>query len=177
MMVRSVYIGLGSNLSHPVDQLVNALDALDLMTDSEVVMCSSFYTSQPMGPQDQPEYVNAVAEISTELEPLMLLDAMQYIEKQQGRERKTQRWGARTLDLDMLLYGQETINSPRLTVPHYGLREREFVLYPLAEIAPDLSLPGGDNLKSILNNCAMNGLSKIPMDVEKCRFLLNNGKG
>ena len=176
MTERSAYIGLGSNLVNPIDQLIDALQALNAINNTKVLLCSSFYASKPMGPQDQPDYVNAVVHLSTELAPLSLLDALQSIETQQGRVRNDRRWGARTLDLDLLLYDQESIDLPRLTVPHYGLREREFVLYPLAEIAPDLVLPGGDNLKSILNKCAMNGLSKIPMDEEMCKFLTKFGK-
>ncbi len=171
MIVHSVYIGLGSNLAEPVNQVVKALRALHSLPQVERISSSSLYASKPMGPQDQPDYVNAVVKIETSLTPIPLLDALQHIEQIQGRERKGQRWGARTLDLDILLFDKEVIESPRLTVPHYGLREREFVLYPLAEIAPDLVLPGGDKLKNILNNCAMNGLSKLPRTEEMCEFL------
>lgn len=167
----SVYIGLGSNLSDPTAQLTNALHAMSQLDDTDITACSSFYCSQPMGPQDQPDFVNAVAELDTSLPPLTLLKALQGIELRHGRARKDQRWGPRTLDLDILLYGQQVIDFDELVVPHYGLREREFVLYPLAEIAPDLVLPGGDKLKSILNKCPMNGLSIIPMEAEMCEFL------
>lgn len=171
MIEHSVYIGLGSNLAEPAKQLVKALRALQSLRQTKLVSISSLYASRPMGPQDQPDYVNAVAHLETSLSPIELLDELQHVEQTQGRERKGQRWGARTLDLDILLFGQEVIESSRLTVPHYGLREREFVLYPLAEIAPRLVLPGGDKLKNILNNCAMNGLSKLPRNEEMCEFL------
>ncbi|MDG4869912.1 2-amino-4-hydroxy-6-hydroxymethyldihydropteridine diphosphokinase, partial [Guyparkeria sp. 1SP6A2] len=90
---------------------------------------------------DQPDYVNAVAAIETALTPQQLLAALQQIEQQQGRERKAERWGPRTLDLDILLYGQWQLDSPQLTIPHYGMKVREFVLYPLYELTPDLRLP------------------------------------
>ncbi len=171
MTHESVYIGLGSNLSNPTTQLIDALDALHHLDNTRIVICSSFYQSQPMGPQDQPDFVNAVAELATSLPPLLLLQALQKIELEHGRERKGQRWGPRTLDLDMLLYGDQVLDFKELVVPHYGLQERAFVLYPLAEIAPNLVLPGGENLKSILNKCPMKGLSRIPMDAEMCEFL------
>lgn len=118
-----------------------------------------------MGPQDQPDYVNAVAKVSTTLAPLALLDALQQIEQQQGRQRKAERWGPRSLDLDILLYGHHTIVSERLTVPHYGLTQREFVLYPLAEIAPQLVLPCGTPLQTLLSRIPLNGLEKLSATV------------
>ena len=96
-----------------------------------------------MGPQDQPDYINAVVKIQTRLTPIQLLDCTQAIELEQGRVRKDERWGPRTLDLDIILYGNEVIDSERLTIPHYGMKEREFVLYPLAEIAPSITLRVG----------------------------------
>lgn len=154
------YIGLGANLAQPLAQLQQAVAALRLLPASQLVAVSSFYGSKPMGPQDQPDYVNAVAALDTELLPEALLDALQQIEQQQGRQRKDERWGPRTLDLDILLYGNDIINSERLTVPHYGLKQREFVLYPLAEIAPNLSLPDGTVLSSLLEQVPLNGLQK-----------------
>ena len=114
-----------------------------------------------MGPQDQPDYVNAVAALDTTLEAEALLDALQQIEQLHGRQRKAERWGPRTLDLDILLYNNTVINSPRLTVPHYGMRQREFVLYPLYEIAPQLQLPDGTVLSSLLAQVPLNGLQKL----------------
>lgn len=168
-----VYIGLGSNLSDPLVQIQNALSALARVTDTQLITCSSLYSSKPMGPQNQPDYVNAVALLYTNQAPIPLLRSLQKIELEHGRERKDQRWGPRSLDLDMLLYGQEKINSPDLVVPHYGMLDRDFVLYPLAEIAPDLVLPGGEILKNILNNCPSNGLSKLPLELEICEFSNN----
>ena len=154
------YIGLGANLAQPLAQLQQAVASLRLLPASQLITVSSFYGSKPMGPQDQPDYVNAVAALDTELPAEALLDALQLIEQQQGRQRKDERWGPRTLDLDILLYGDDIINSERLTVPHYGLKQREFVLYPLAEIAPNLRLPDGTVLSSLLQQVPLNGLQK-----------------
>ncbi|GAA0854548.1 2-amino-4-hydroxy-6-hydroxymethyldihydropteridine diphosphokinase [Aliiglaciecola litoralis] len=165
MSLARCFIGLGSNLATPKTQLVAALNAIEKLVDTHIVRCSSFYSSQPMGPQDQPKYVNAVAEISTRLKPLALLDELQKIELQQGRQRKEERWGPRTLDLDILLIDSLVLDTPRLTVPHYGLKQREFVLYPLYEIAPDLVLPCGNSLLSVLDRVSKNGLSAIASDI------------
>ena len=156
-----VYIGLGSNLALPEEQLQAACVSLAALPDSELIRCSSLYRSQPMGPQDQPDYVNAVALITTLLSPDTLLQQTQLIENQQGRIRKTDRWGPRTLDLDMLLFGKQQINNDYLTVPHCGMKQREFVLYPLFEIAPDLILPCGDKLSELVEKCPKNGLQKM----------------
>ncbi|MBC3617830.1 2-amino-4-hydroxy-6-hydroxymethyldihydropteridine diphosphokinase [Vibrio metschnikovii] len=153
------YIAVGSNLAKPILQAKQAIEALKQLPKSQFIAASSLYTSTPMGPQDQPEYINAVVVIDTQLSPLALLDCTQAIEQEQGRERKAERWGPRTLDLDILLYGDEIIDSPRLTVPHYGMKVREFVLYPLDEIAPDLSLPDGTKLSDLLSEVDRNGLS------------------
>ncbi|WP_215396570.1 2-amino-4-hydroxy-6-hydroxymethyldihydropteridine diphosphokinase [Rheinheimera oceanensis] len=155
------YIGLGANLDEPVAQLQQAVQALKQLAGSKLVAVSGFYGSKPMGPQDQPDYVNAVAAIDTTLTAEQLLDALQQIEQQQGRKRKAERWGPRTLDLDILLYGNQVIATERLTVPHYGLRVREFVLYPLYEIAPQLNLPDGTVLSSLLAQVSQNGLQKL----------------
>lgn len=156
-----VYLGLGANLANPVLQLQNAISALHTLEQSTLVAVSGLYGSRPMGPQDQPDYVNAVAKIHTRLTPLALLDALQQIEQQQGRQRKAERWGPRSLDLDILLYANHTIASERLTVPHYGLTQREFVLFPLAEIAPELILPCGTPLQTLLKQVPLNGLEKL----------------
>ncbi|WP_332397656.1 2-amino-4-hydroxy-6-hydroxymethyldihydropteridine diphosphokinase [Vibrio metschnikovii] len=153
------YIAVGSNLAKPILQAKQAIEALKQLPKSQFIAASSLYSSTPMGPQDQPEYINAVVVIDTQLSPLALLDCTQAIEHEQGRERKAERWGPRTLDLDILLYGDEIIDSPRLTVPHYGMKVREFVLYPLDEIAPDLSLPDGTKLSDLLSEVDRNGLS------------------
>lgn len=155
------FIGLGANLDHPEQQLKNAVNALRQLPSSRFNNCSAFYGSKPMGPQDQPDYVNAVAEIETTLAPEALLDELQRIEQQQGRQRKDERWGPRTLDLDLLLYGMQQIATERLTVPHYGLAEREFVLYPLQDIAAELQLPDGRLLSDLLKQVPANSLHKL----------------
>ncbi|MDP5254017.1 MULTISPECIES: 2-amino-4-hydroxy-6-hydroxymethyldihydropteridine diphosphokinase [unclassified Vibrio] len=157
--MKTVYIAIGSNLDNPVQQAQQAIEALKQLPDSQWEQVSSLYSSTPMGPQDQPDYINAVAKLYTHLTPLELLEHTQRIELEHGRVRKEQRWGARTLDLDILLYGQETIEHPRLTIPHYGMKVREFVVYPLAEITPDLTLPDGTKLSELLANTPLNGLS------------------
>ncbi|MEE6075329.1 2-amino-4-hydroxy-6-hydroxymethyldihydropteridine diphosphokinase [Avibacterium paragallinarum] len=147
--MKQVYIALGSNLATPVQQLENALQALQQLPHSQLVAVSHFYQSKPLGPQDQPDYVNAVACLATVLAPLDLLDQLQRIEQEQGRVR-LRRWGERTLDLDILLYGDEIIQSERLTVPHYDMQHREFVIVPLYEIAPNLTLPDGKNVADLV---------------------------
>nr|CAD90574.1 putative 2-amino-4-hydroxy-6-hydroxymethyldihydropteridine pyrophosphokinase [Pseudoalteromonas translucida TAC125] len=129
-----VYLGLGANLNSPKKQLDNAIAALKKLPDCEFISVSHYYASKPMGPQDQPDYINAVACINTTLSPEKLLDLTQAIELEHGRVRKAERWGPRTLDIDMLLFDAQTINTERLIVPHYGLTEREFVVYPLLEL-------------------------------------------
>ncbi|HLD65908.1 MAG TPA: 2-amino-4-hydroxy-6-hydroxymethyldihydropteridine diphosphokinase [Pseudomonas sp.] len=157
-----VYLGLGSNLAEPLAQLRAALAALAALPRSALIAVSSFYASDPLGPADQPRYVNAVAALDTALAPLELLDALQAIELQQGRERKAERWGPRTLDLDILLFGERLLDEPRLRVPHYHLHARPFVLYPLAEIAPNLRLADGRSLSDLLAACPFAGLERLP---------------
>jgi len=160
-----VYIGLGSNLALPEKQIQAACASLARLPDTELIKCSSLYKSQPMGPQDQPDYVNAVALIETALSPESLLQHTQLIESQQGRIRKANRWGPRTLDLDMLLFGLQRIDNEHLTVPHSGMKQREFVLYPLFEIAPDLILPCGEKLANLVMTCPINRLQKMTNSV------------
>lgn len=145
------YIALGSNLNEPVAQLDAAVLAISQLSQSQLLHVSPYYGSKPMGPQDQPDYVNAVLSIETQLEPLVLLDELQRIENEQGRIR-LRRWGERTLDLDMLLYGKLEMQSERLTLPHYDLQNREFVVVPLFDIAPELVLPNGSAVKNLREN-------------------------
>jgi len=158
----TAYIGLGSNLSDPAEQIRKAVLAIGQIKDSCISKVSALYYSRPMGPQDQPDYMNAVLALETELSALALLDELQAIENKAGRVRKENRWGARILDLDILLFGDQVINNDRLTVPHYGMKLREFVLVPLAEIAPDLKLPDGDNISTLAATIALNGLKVHP---------------
>ncbi|MGY6039937.1 2-amino-4-hydroxy-6-hydroxymethyldihydropteridine diphosphokinase [Aeromonas sp. AE23HZ002T15] len=154
-----VFVAIGSNLGDPLAQARRAIMALMALPESNLVQASHLYGSRPMGPADQPDYVNAVVRLQTRLGPLALLDQLQKIELEQGRVRKDERWGPRTLDLDLLLYGEQIIQHERLTVPHYGMKEREFVLLPLAELAPDLVLPCGTPLAELVARCPRNGLS------------------
>ena len=135
------FIGLGSNLESPIDQIYRAFEELDELPVTQLKAKSSLYRSPPLGPQDQPWYVNAVAELETRLAPLSLLDELQRIETGHAR-RTTRRWGPRTLDLDILLYEQLRVDTARLTIPHVGLAKRTFVLLPLLDLAPDLDVPG-----------------------------------
>ena len=155
----TAYIAVGSNLADPVSQANLAIETLKSLPQSKFIATSKLYSSTPMGPQNQPDYINAVVAIETELTPIELLNCTQAIEQEQGRVRKDERWGPRTLDLDIILYGNEVIDSERLTVPHYGMKEREFVLYPLAEIAPSLQLPDGTELSELLRVVDKNGLN------------------
>jgi len=158
-MIR-VYIALGSNLAKPVDQVNCALEALAHLPRTKLVVCSAFYRSTPLGPQNQPDFLNAVVALDTELPPEELLDCTQAIEQNQGRVRKLERWGPRTLDLDMLLYGDRLIHTERLTVPHYDMKNREFMLYPRADIAPELVFPDGESLQTVLTRVPLNGLER-----------------
>ncbi len=154
------YIGLGSNMEDPVDHVCRAFHELDSLENTPLVARSSLYQSRAIGPE-QPDYINAVAQLETNLSPLELLDALQTIEHAHRRVR-LQHWGPRTLDLDLLLYGNEHIQHPRLNVPHPYLAQRSFVLYPLADIAPNLHLPDDQNLQVLLSQCPPDGLIRLP---------------
>ncbi|WP_434586330.1 2-amino-4-hydroxy-6-hydroxymethyldihydropteridine diphosphokinase [Klebsiella sp. R390] len=149
-----VYIAIGSNLASPLEQVNAAVAALAAIPDCRVIATSSFYRTPPLGPQDQPDYLNAAVALETELQAEALLDHTQRIELQQGRERKAERWGPRTLDLDIMLFGDAVINTERLTVPHYDMKNRGFMLWPLFEIAPTLRFPDGISLRQVLENLA-----------------------
>ncbi|BBP74778.1 2-amino-4-hydroxy-6-hydroxymethyldihydropteridine diphosphokinase [Pseudomonas sp. Ost2] len=155
-----VYIGLGSNLADPAEQLRHAVRALAQLPETELAGVSAFYQSDSLLP-GQPRYTNAVAALDSGLAPLTLLDALQAIEIDQGRERH-ERWGPRTLDLDILLFGDRLIDEPRLKVPHYHMQARPFVLYPLAELVPaDLRLADGRTLRDLLAECPFVGLERL----------------
>lgn len=156
-----VYVGLGANLAQPVQQLEQAVLALQRIKQTTLAQVSGFYSSKPMGPQDQPDYVNAVAALHTRLAAEDLLTELQQIELEQGRQRKDERWGPRTLDLDILLFGNNVIQTERLIVPHYGMKQREFVLYPLAELNSNLVLPDGTRLTELLTTVPLNGLTRL----------------
>lgn len=155
------YVGLGSNLHDPAAQVLAAFEALAGLPDSDLVARSGLYAGTPMGPQDQPDYVNAVAALETRLPAADLLTALQDIEARQGRERHGVRWGPRTIDLDLLLYGEQTIDLPGLTVPHPGLHLRDFVIIPLAEIAGNLNIPGKGPLSMLIQNVETHSLRRL----------------
>lgn len=155
------YIGLGGNLDNPVLRIKAARAAVKSLAGVGEAGFSSLYRSTPMGPSGQPDYVNAVMAVDTSLTPLDLLDRLQAIEVAAGRVRQGERWGPRTLDLDLLLFGDCLIRSERLIVPHPGLAEREFVLYPLREIAPELEIPGLGRLLELCESCPTRGLTVL----------------
>ncbi|MEH6626790.1 MAG: 2-amino-4-hydroxy-6-hydroxymethyldihydropteridine diphosphokinase [Motiliproteus sp.] len=154
------FIGLGSNLEDPRQQVLTAIQQLSKLDGTKLLQQSSLYRSDPVGPANQPDFINAVVSIQTRFTPLALLDQLQAIEQLHRRVRK-EHWGPRTLDLDLLLYDNQTIALPRLTVPHPFLTQRNFVLYPLAEISPELYLPDGSLLSTILARCLMGSLQRL----------------
>lgn len=147
------FVGLGSNLDDPRAQLRRALQALTELPETQCAAHSSLYRSAPLGGFDQPDYLNAVAALDTRMPASALLAALQAIEQRQGRVRGTQRWQSRTLDLDLLLYGDMQLRDAALTVPHPGISARAFVLYPLQEIAPGLIVPGLGELSVLIAHC------------------------
>ncbi|CAA0078703.1 2-amino-4-hydroxy-6-hydroxymethyldihydropteridinepyrophosphokinase [BD1-7 clade bacterium] len=152
------YIGLGSNLNNPLAQVNQAVD--DISALGTISAQSSWYRSKPVGPQDQPDFINGVVALQTLLEPLPLLDALQSIEQAHHRIRE-KHWGPRTLDLDILLYNDACIDDPRLSIPHPWMTERAFVLIPLAEIASRLTMPNGHAISELALNTDASGLEKI----------------
>ena len=146
-----VYIALGANLGDPVSQLRQAIDAVAELEGFRLLACSSLYRTEPLGPPGQPDYFNAVMSGLWHGGAIALLDALQAIEADAGRSRSGERWSARVLDLDILLFGDETIATKRLTVPHYAMHERDFVLQPLAEIAPELVVPGQGKVADLVH--------------------------
>ena len=149
----TAYVGLGSNLEQPVGQITRAFDELAALPHTRLTAHSPLYRSPPMGPQDQPDFVNAAAALETALEPQALLQALLAIEAEHGRRRDSTRWGPRSLDLDLLLYGDTVLDTPGLVLPHPGMHERAFVLYPLADMAPELSVPGHGSVQALLARC------------------------
>jgi len=142
----TAYIGLGSNLSGPVLQLERALERLQALSTIEVTKVSGLYRSAPLGGIEQPEFLNAVVEVRTSLGPHELLAELQAIETALGRDRSVRRWGPRNIDLDLLAHGMHRISDADLEVPHPGIAERNFVLLPLMDIAPELTLPGAGRI-------------------------------
>ena len=154
------YIGLGSNMDDPVARIASAVLAIKQFPGTTLLRYSSCYCSKPVGPQGQPDYINAVAQVDTRLTAEQMLGYMQAVENQQGRVR-TERWGPRTLDLDLLLFDDLVLQSATLTVPHPEMHKREFVLYPLFEIAPDIEIPGQGHIKHLLRGLDPDKVKKL----------------
>ena len=151
------YIALGANLGQPRQQLESALRAIDALPECRLLARSPWYRSRAVGPGRQPDYLNGAAGVDTSLEPLPLLRALLDIETGHGRQRG-ERWAPRTLDLDMLLYDDRVVDLPSLRVPHPRMGERDFVLRPLLDIAPGLTLPCGTPVGALLESCPDTGL-------------------
>ncbi len=154
------YIGLGSNLEDPMIQIQRAITALSVLSRCRQLVCSPLYRSRAIGPGDQPDYINAVVALRTQLSPQQLLEELQAIENAQGRQR-TIVWGPRTLDLDLLLYDKLRLDTPALTLPHPQMMGRNFVLCPLYDVAPDLVMVDGTPLATRLQALSTDGLEKL----------------
>ena len=164
-MTEVAYISVGSNLNNPYQQVKRAVDKLKIANSISVKAVSSWYLSDPLGPKNQSRYVNGVIKISTRLSPNQLLKKLHEIEDAHGRIRNV-RWGPRTLDLDILLYGSRMMNTKKLTIPHPEMKIRNFVLTPLADIEPNLVLPDGSILSSLLENSQLKEIVPIlPGDI------------
>jgi len=155
----SAYVGLGANLGDPAAQLRAALAAIAALDGTQIVATSRFYRSAPMGPPDQPDYCNAVCQLQTALAPRDLLDALIGIERTAGRIRGGERWGPRRLDLDLLHVEGVAMDEPGLHLPHPGISMRNFVLVPLAELAPQLQIPARESIATLARTVGMEGLS------------------
>jgi 2-amino-4-hydroxy-6-hydroxymethyldihydropteridine diphosphokinase len=162
-MACPAFVALGSNLDDPRRQVLQAMDELKALPGTRVRRCSSLYRTAPVGEPDQPDFINAVVQIETALDPLEVLDALLAIERRHGRVR-SRRNAPRTLDLDLLLYDDRTIDTPGLQLPHPRMHERAFVLLPLAEIAPDASIPGRGPVAALLPGVA--GQRVVRVDVQ-----------
>lgn len=159
------WIALGANLGDPRDQLRSALDRIRAMPGVTLQATSRFYRSAPIGPPGQPSYCNAVCAITTGWPPAMLLGALQGVEEAAGRKREGERWGPRVLDLDLLLYDAVVLDTPSLKLPHPQLHLRNFVLAPLAEIAPSLVVPGRGKVADLLAAIGNGGLALWPESI------------
>lgn len=157
---RPAYVAIGSNLNHPQARVHEAFERLATLRATRSVLRSRLYQTRPMGPQDQPHFVNAAAGLLTQLTARELLDGLLQIEKTMGRNRQ-ERWGPRVVDLDLIWMLDETIDEPGLTVPHPGVSTRNFVLYPLADIAPTLAIPGHGNVLELLQSAGDDGISVL----------------
>ena len=155
------YIGLGGNIGDSQSIFHSVLTDFTQHQTIELVTVSAFYVTKPLDNMHQPDYLNAVACLKTTLSPYQLLDLLQSFEKQYGRVRSGKNWESRTLDLDILLYGDRIIQDPELVVPHQGMLERDFVLFPLYDISPQLEIPGFGPIYKAIQGCENRGMKKI----------------
>jgi 2-amino-4-hydroxy-6-hydroxymethyldihydropteridine diphosphokinase len=155
------YVGVGSNLSNPEQQVRRALTALAGLPDTRFIVASPLYRTRPFGEVVQPSFVNAVAGLLTSRSPEDLLVALRALERTLGREPPRERWGPRVIDLDLLIVGRETRATDALTLPHPGIAERDFVLYPLADVAPDLEVPGLDRVSRLRARVTNRGIERL----------------
>ena len=157
---RPAYVAIGSNLNDPQAQVQTALARLEALPEIRALLRSRLYKTRPMGPQDQPYFVNAAAGFLTQRSARELLAALLLIEESMGRKRQ-ERWGPRVIDLDLICMPGETVDEPGLTLPHPGVSTRNFVLYPLADIAPTLAIPAHGNVSELLRAVGDDGISVI----------------
>jgi 2-amino-4-hydroxy-6-hydroxymethyldihydropteridine diphosphokinase len=155
------YVALGSNLDQPVAQIERAFVALAKLAQCRLVSRSRLYKTQPLGPQDQPEFINAAAGLLTKLSPRQLLVELKRLEHELGRAQPVVRWGPRVIDMDLLVHADAQISESDLTVPHAGLPERNFVLYPLRDIAPELLVPGHGRVSQLAARVGSAGLAPL----------------
>jgi 2-amino-4-hydroxy-6-hydroxymethyldihydropteridine diphosphokinase len=154
------YIGVGSNMGEPAGEVRAAIQSLGRFNRTRLVSASRLYRTKPFGPVAQGDFVNAVAGVLTQLTPQELFAALRALESERGR-RRAERWGPRLLDLDLLVFGGQVVDTPELTVPHPGIRERGFVLAPLADIAPDLDVPGAGRVAAMLRALPDTGIAGV----------------
>lgn len=159
---RPAYVALGSNLADPAEQVTAALGRLPGIPGTRLIARSRLWASRPLGPQDQPDFVNAVAGLLTQLDARELLGELQALERAMGRADPVVRWGPRSIDLDLLVLGSDELSGPALCLPHPGVHERDFVLYPLAELAPELWIPGRGRVEALARRVANRGIVPLP---------------
>jgi 2-amino-4-hydroxy-6-hydroxymethyldihydropteridine diphosphokinase len=157
---RPAYVAIGSNLNHPQARVLEAFERLATSPATRLTLRSRLYRTRPMGPQDQPYFVNAAAGLLTQMTARELLDVLLHVEQDMGRNRQ-ERWGPRVIDLDLVWMPGDTIDEPGLTLPHPGVSARNFVLYPLADIAPTLAIPGHGKVLELLHNAGDDGISVL----------------
>ncbi|MEX1995124.1 MAG: 2-amino-4-hydroxy-6-hydroxymethyldihydropteridine diphosphokinase [Steroidobacteraceae bacterium] len=158
---RPAFVAIGSNLSDPVRQVQTAFESLAAIPATRLMLRSSPWRTRPMGPQDQPDFINAVAGLLTQRAPAELLADLQAIEQRMGRRAPTVRWGPRLIDLDLLMVGDLQCKEPDLQLPHPGLHQRNFVLYPLAEIAAEVWVPGHGRVRSLQQQVSGTGIERL----------------